>query len=98
MYYLMSALGGIAGIASLVCFIMVLIQIFQHGQTGLGIACIVLLFCVGIGAIIAFVVGWMNVDKWRIKNVMLIWTVCVVLGILFNGLSYMLMPKGLVAG
>src|SRR5207244_2318083 len=52
-------LQGVAGIASLVCFVMVLIQMFQHGQTGLGIACIVLIFC-GVGGLIAFIYGWMK--------------------------------------
>jgi hypothetical protein len=38
---------------------MVLIQMFQHGQTGLGIACAVTALC-GIGILFAFVKGWMK--------------------------------------
>ena len=36
------ALALIAGLGSLVCFILVVMQMFQRGQTTLGIVCIVL--------------------------------------------------------
>jgi hypothetical protein len=75
-------LQSIAGIVSLVCFIMVLIRIFQSGQTALGVVCIVLLFCVGIGSLIAFVYGWMRAKDWNITNLMIIWSVAIVIGIL----------------
>src|SRR5215831_2538164 len=88
MAYLLMALQAIVGIASLVCFIMVVIKMFQQGQTGLGIACIVLVFCIGIGALIAFIVGWINAQKWGIKNIMLAWTACVILGIILNIAGY----------
>ena len=56
----------------------------QHGQTGLGIVCAVgVLFC-GIGALVTFVVGWMNSSAWEIQNIMLAWTGCIVGGILLN--------------
>jgi hypothetical protein len=96
MYWLLASLGGIAGLVSLVCFIMVLIKMFQNGQTGLAIACIVLLFCIGIGAIIALVVGWQNADRWRIRNIMMIWTICFAVSILCNALSYAFVPAVVV--
>jgi hypothetical protein len=68
----------IAGLGCLVCFILVLIHLFQSGQTGLGIACIVLLFVCGIGALIAFVKGWMD----GLGPVMWVWTGCIALGVL----------------
>jgi uncharacterized membrane protein YfcA len=80
-------LQGLAGLASLVCFVMVLIAMFQRQQTILAIVCIV--FCV-IGPIIAFVYGWMKADEWNLKNVMLIWTIAVVIGFLGGGLSVVL--------
>ena len=83
MAYLLMGLNAIVSIGSLVCFIMVLIKMFQSGQTGLGIACIVLVFCV-VGGLIAFIYGWMKADEWKIKNVMIAWSVCLVLGIIFG--------------
>jgi hypothetical protein len=74
-------LGLVAGVGGLVCYILVLIQMFQHGKTGLGIACIVLLFCFGIGGLIAFIYGWVKVGEWRITNLMAAWTVFFVLSI-----------------
>jgi hypothetical protein len=81
------ALSGIAGLGSLVCFILVVVQMFQRGQTGLGIACIVLIFCCGIGGLIVFVYGWIKASSWGIQNIMLVWTACIVLGIIAGVLN-----------
>jgi hypothetical protein len=80
---LLQVIGGLFGIVSLVCYILVIVQMFQHGKTGLGIACLLLLLC-GVGALIAFVYGWMNASQWGIKNIMMIWTACIVVSILCN--------------
>ena len=81
---LLMLVGVACSIGSLVCFILVLIQMFKNDQTGMGIACIVLVFVCGIGALVAFIVGWMNAGKWNITNIMWAWTVCIVVGILVN--------------
>lgn len=64
-----------ATLVSFVCFILVLVQMFQHGATGMGIACIVLGFCCGIGGLIAFIYGWMNARRWNIERLMTVWSV-----------------------
>ena len=84
MEMLLQLLLLICGLGSLVCFIIVLMQFFQNDQSGLGIACIVLFFCGGIGVLIAFVFGWINHGTWGIKNVMLAWTGCIVAAIILN--------------
>ena len=81
---LMSLIASVCGLGYFICFILVLIQMFKRGQMGLGIACIVLAFC-GIGTLIAFIMGWINAAKWDIKNIMLVWTVCLVVGVLTGG-------------
>jgi hypothetical protein len=75
---------GVLGIITLVCFILVVMQMFQHGQAGLGIACIVLIFCVGIGGLIAFIYGWIRARDWNITNIMAIWTIVIVVDIVMN--------------
>ena len=70
-----------AGIGSLVCFILVLIQMFQRGQSTLGIVCAVLALC-GIGVLIAFVYGWIKHREWGITNIMIAWSCCWVLSII----------------
>jgi hypothetical protein len=55
---------------------------FQHDQTGLGIACIVLAFCTGLGALIAFIYGWGKAREWDLQNVMMAWSGIVVANIL----------------
>jgi len=87
MGFLLAAVAGLVSIASLVCFILVLIKMFQNGQTVLGIVCII--FCL-IGILVAFIMGWVNVAKWNIKNVMLVWTGCIVVNIVLSILGTVL--------
>jgi len=77
----------LAFIASVVCWIMVLIKMFQNGLTGLGIASIVLTVCCGFGWLITYVYGWMKVREWNISNIMLIWTGCIVADVILGGIG-----------
>jgi hypothetical protein len=88
MLILLQLIGGICGIASLVCYILVIVQMFQRGKTGLAIACLLLLLLCGVGGLIAFIYGWMNANQWGIKNIMLIWTACIIVSFLCNGAFY----------
>jgi hypothetical protein len=62
------------GIVSFVCWIIVLVKIFQAGEVGLGIVGI-------ICGIFAFIYGWVKVDEYNIRQVMLIWTAAAIGGI-----------------
>jgi hypothetical protein len=68
----------ILGLVALVCNILVIVKMFQKGQTGLGIATAVLSFC-GIGYLISLIYGWMNASAWDIKKTMLVYTLAFVL-------------------
>jgi hypothetical protein len=74
MLILIQGLLVLVGIGELVCFILVLMKMFQSGEQTMGIVCIVLALCCGIGGLVAFVYGWINVTKWDLKNIMWIWT------------------------
>jgi hypothetical protein len=74
-------LRALVGLVSLACFILVLVRIFQEGQTALGVSCVVLFFCFLVGALIAFVFGWMRAVDWGITKLMWLWTGCIVAGI-----------------
>lgn len=65
------------GLGSLICFIMVLIKLFQKEGVGLGILGI-------ICALYTFIWGWINAKKQGIKNIMLIWTGLIIIGMIFN--------------
>ncbi len=69
----------IASIVGLVCFALVVAQMFKHDQTGLGVACIILAFCTGVGPLIAFVFGWTKAKEWDLKQIMTIWSVALAL-------------------
>lgn len=71
---------GIVGISSLVCFIIVLIKLFQekgvlHGILGL------------ICGLYTFVWGWMESGRLNIKNLMLIWSGLLVASIILQVLA-----------
>tara|TARA_R110002012_G_C11526732_1_gene600069 strand:- start:657 stop:827 length:171 start_codon:yes stop_codon:yes gene_type:complete len=53
---------------------------FQNGHTGLGITSAVLTLVCGIGSLIAFVWGWMNMGG----KVMIAWTILIIAGVIAN--------------
>jgi len=75
-------LAILVSLGSLVCWILVLVKIFQAGNIGIGVVGI-------ICPLVAFIYGWTKADEYKIKNIMLIWTVLVVVGIALN----VMMPR-----
>jgi hypothetical protein len=88
MIFVIQGLQALLGIAGLVCFVLVLIKMFQSGEQTLGIVCIVLVLCFGIGGLIAFIFGWINANKWDIKNVMWIWTGAIIAGLVLSVIAF----------
>ena len=83
---MLSILAMILSLGSLICFIIVLIKQFQNAGVLHGIIGIV---TCGLWTLIW---GWMNAAKLNIKNIMMIWTlllvVCIVLNVMSGGFSY----------
>lgn len=63
-------------IASIVCWIMVLIKMFQSNV----LYGILRIIC----GIWAFIWGWMNVEKAGLKKVMLVWTAAWIISLILN--------------
>ena len=76
MYYLAMA----AGLVSLVCWIMVLIKMFPAEGALKGVLAI-------ICGLYAFVWGWMNAGRFGLRNIMLIWTVAIIISVIANMMS-----------
>ena len=74
---MMGILAMLVGIGSLICFIIVLIKLFQNEGALKGI----LGFICGL---YTFIWGWMNADKLGIKNIMMIWTVLILISLVLN--------------
>ena len=70
-------LAVIVGLGSLVCWIMILIKLFNDEGALKGILGI-------ICGIYAFIWGWQKAGVHNHKNVMIAWSICLVLGIIFN--------------
>ena len=83
---MLSILALVCSIVSFICFIIVLIKQFQQGSVVHGI--IGIITC----GIWTFIWGWMNAGRLNIKNIMMIWTLLIVVGIILNvlggGFSY----------
>lgn len=79
-------LAMVLSLVSLVCFIIVLIKQFQNAGVVHGIIGIV---TCGIWTLIW---GWMNATKLNIKNIMMIWTlvlvVCIILNVMSGGFHF----------
>ena len=92
----MAVLGGLllmgVGIGMLICWIMVLIKLFQNEGPLWGILGI-------ICGLYALIWGWMNADKYNLRKIVTIWTVLfvayIVLYILVGGamMSRMAVPS-----
>jgi hypothetical protein len=79
---------GVALLVMVVCFFWVLIAMFRNGQTALGVITILTtLFC-GIGPPIAFFFGWIKSGEWKIRSVMLVWTLAVLTYLGVTGYAY----------
>ena len=78
---MLSILALVCSIASFICFIIVLIKQFQQGSVVHGI--IGIITC----GIWTFIWGWMNAGRLNIKNIMMIWTLLIVVGIILNVLG-----------
>jgi hypothetical protein len=71
-------------IGSIICWVIVLIKIFQNDgalKGVLGILC----------SLFAFIWGWMNANRLGIKNIMMIWTVLIIIYLILGmlgGFSY----------
>ena len=74
----MQIIGMLVGLASFICFILVLIKQFQNAGPVHGI--IGIITC----GIWTFIWGWMNATKLNIKNIMLAWTLLIIVAIIFN--------------
>jgi hypothetical protein len=78
---MLSILAMLLSLGSLICFIIVLIKQFQNGGVVHGI--IGIITC-GIWTLIW---GWMNAGKLNIKNIMMIWTLLIIVCIILNVMS-----------
>ncbi len=72
-----SILGIILSIGGLVCWIITLIKMFQKDNVGLAILGI-------ICPLWAFIWGWLNAAKHDHKKIMMIWTACWILSMIFT--------------
>ena len=72
----MAILNILAGIGSFICFIMVLIRQFRDAGAVHGI--IGIITC----GIWTFIWGWINAGRLAIRNIMLIWTILIIVGVI----------------
>ncbi len=75
---ILSILSIVVGIGSLICWVMVLIKMFPAEGALKGILAI-------ICGLYAFIWGWMKNREFGLRNVMIAWTVLIVLSIILNG-------------
>lgn len=81
-----------AGLVNVVCFILIIYLMFQAEEVMLPILCIGLVFC-GLGGLIAFLFGWIDVGKYDAKKIMLIWTGAIAAQILLALLGAVVIPQ-----
>lgn len=81
-------------LGSTICSLTVLVRIFVKGEVGVGCAC----FLPFVGSLILFFYGWSKAEEWEQQRLMMAWTVCIVLGIVYGAVFLILMASsGLLA-
>jgi hypothetical protein len=82
---MLGILGMLLSVASIICFIIVLIKLFQNEGALKGILGL-------ICGLYTFIWGWMNASRLNIRNIMMIWTVliilCIIINVMTGGFSY----------
>jgi hypothetical protein len=86
---MLGILAMLVGLGCLVCLIIVLIKLFQTEGALKGILGL-------ICGLYTFIWGWMNATKLNIKNIMMIWTLLIIVAIVLNfmGAFAYTMPTG----
>jgi hypothetical protein len=82
---LLTLVALVVGLVNLICWIIVLTKLFpaEGALKGiLGIIC----------GLYALIWGWQNADRFNIRNIMLVWTFGIVIGIVLN-----LLLRGMVS-
>lgn len=85
------ALAGMAAIlflAAFLCFVIVVVKMFQKNEPAIGVVSIVSMCIAFIGFMVTLIYGWMRAREWNIKGLMTIYTICL-LGSIILGLSWM---------
>jgi len=77
---MLAMLGVVLWVGCLICFVIVLIKLFQtqgiiHGILGL------------ICGLYAFIWGWIHATELNLRNIMMIWSLLIILSIVVNYLS-----------
>jgi hypothetical protein len=73
----MMIISWLASAACLVCWILVLLKLFPAEGTLKGILAI-------ICGLYAFIWGWMNASRFNLRNIMLIWTIALLVAVAMN--------------
>jgi len=74
---MLGLLAMLVGIGCLICFIIVLIKLFQNEGALKGILGL-------ICGLYTFIWGWMNSERLAIRNIMMIWTLLAVIQLVLN--------------
>lgn len=80
--------GGVVGIINqliylvgLVFYILIVVKMFQNGQTGVGIASIIGICCC-YGPFLVIIYGWMKASEWKMKPIVLSYTILFVVNVI----------------
>lgn len=74
---MLGLLGLLLSLGCIICFIIVLIKLFQTEGALLGILGL-------ICGLYTFVWGWLNASKLNLRNIMIVWTLLIILSIVAN--------------
>ena len=81
----MMMVSWLASIVCLVCWVMVLIKMFPAEGALKGVLAI-------ICGLYAFIWGWMNASRFNLRNIMVVWTIGILVAIAMNFMGASVYP------
>jgi hypothetical protein len=81
----------VLSLISLVCCIIVIVQIFSHGESTRGLIYVLTLFC-GVGGLLTLIYGIQKQKEWNLYKVMTVWGVCILANVLIAAVTIIAGP------
>lgn len=74
-WYNLARVGnGLLEICVIACWLTLVVQTFFRGETGMGLLCLLLFFCCGVGVVVGLGYGWAKANEWNNVTLMLAYT------------------------
>jgi len=81
------------GLVTFVCHLWLVVKMFQNGDIGWGIFGLIGIPICGLGYLSTFILGWINNSRYGVENVVVTYTIAMVMQVVLLGLLVGMDPE-----